>query len=75
MAEPEIKREAFLEYLKVHYPYLYDVEMEADRIITDSGFGDISIVLKIQNKRVTYGEVLGGARRQYVFSGPNKKFT
>jgi len=71
----KIKRDAFLEYLKHNYPYLYDVEMEAERIRDDSGFGDISIVLKIQDKEVTYGEVLGGARRQYKFAGPNKKYT
>ena len=71
----EIKHEAFLEYLKHNHPHLYDIEMQCERVRQESGFGDITINLKIQNKEVTYGEVVGKARRQYVFRGPNKKFT
>jgi len=58
--------EQFLEYMRNNHPYLYDVEMEVRRVLDRSGYGDVSIVLKIQHNQVEYGEILGSSRNKYV---------
>ncbi len=57
--------EAFLTFLKKHYPYLYEVEMEVRRIVDKSGFGDVSMVMKIQQNKVRYLEFINAAKIKF----------
>jgi hypothetical protein len=54
-----------LQFLKDHYPHLYDAQMQVDRICAVSGYGDVSMVLHISKGLVTNGEILGSAKRSY----------
>lgn len=48
----------FIDHIKLHYPYLYHIEMEKRRIVDKYGFGEISTNIKIQNNKTTYMEFL-----------------
>lgn len=61
-----------LEYLKQHYPHLYDVQMQVLRVIDDSGFGDVSVVLQVQHGVVERAEILGSAKKLYYRRKNNK---
>jgi hypothetical protein len=51
--------------IKKEMPHLYDVEMQVRRVVRDSGFGDVSMVLHVTNGIVDRGEVLGSTKRIY----------
>lgn len=53
-------------YLRQYKPYLYDVELQVQTIKRETGFGDISINLKLQSGKVTGGEILATTKRLYV---------
>jgi hypothetical protein len=53
-------------YLRQYKPYLYDVELQVQTIRRETGFGDISINLKLQSGKVTGGEILATTKRLYV---------
>lgn len=61
-----------LNYLRQKYPHLYDIQMQVLRVIDQSGYGDVSVVLTIQNGVVEKGEILGSARKLYYRRVDNK---
>ena len=61
-----MSNENFMEYLKKHKPYLYDLEMQINRLQRESGFGDISVVLNMTNNVVDRGEMIVSAKKIYV---------
>jgi len=63
---------ALLLILKEQMPHLYDVELQVRRIIRDSGFGDVSMVLHVTNGLVDRGEILGSSKRLYYRRVGNK---
>ena len=52
-------------YLKNHYPYLYDLEMEVRRIQSVTGFGEVSFVLHVAHGVADRGEFLGSSSKIY----------
>jgi hypothetical protein len=58
-------------YLKKNAPHLYDIEMQVRRVIAESGFGDVSLVLHITEGVVDRGEILGSAKRIYYMRRHN----
>ena len=54
-----MNNEVFMEFLKTHYPYLYDIEMEVRKIQDKTGYGDISASLTLRSNRVV-GYSIGG---------------
>lgn len=44
--------EAFLAFLKAHYPYLYDIEMKVRKIQDQTGFGEVSIAMTVSKNKV-----------------------
>jgi hypothetical protein len=58
-------------YLKQKAPHLYDVEMQVRRVVKESGFGDVSLVLHITDGVVDRGEILGSAKRIYYMRRHN----
>ena len=58
-------------YLKEAAPHLYDVETQVRRIIGQSGYGDVSMVLHITEGVVDRGEILGSAKRIYYIRRHN----
>ena len=42
----------FLVYLKNHYPHLYDIEMEVNKIADATGYGDLSLTCIVRNKKI-----------------------
>ena len=61
-----------LTYLKQHYPHLYDIQMQVLRIVDESGYGDVSVVLTVQNGVVERAEILGSAKKLYYRRVQNK---
>jgi hypothetical protein len=61
-----------LEYLRKHYPYLFDVEMQVRRVIDATGYGDVSVVLTIQHGVVERAEIMGAAKKLYYRRVENK---
>ena len=47
----------FLDYLKIAYPYLYDIEMRVRQIQGNTGFGDISTSLTIRYSKVEISDI------------------
>ncbi len=40
------------EYLKKHYPHLYDLQMEITKVVDESGFGEATITCTIRSGKV-----------------------
>lgn len=55
----------FMSYLQHNYPYLYDIEVEVQKTIDRTGFGDVSFVLRVLNGFVDKSELLGTATKIY----------
>ena len=47
-----MNNEAFMSFLKVHHPYLYDIEMKVRKVQDQTGFGDVSATLTIRYNKV-----------------------
>jgi hypothetical protein len=58
--------------LKERFPHLYDVETQVRRVIKETGFGDVSMVLHITGGLVDRGEILGSSKRIYYRRVGNK---
>ena len=63
--------EAFLAFIKSHYPYLYDIETEVRRIRDKTGFGEISALVKVTQNQVERIELLGTTQKIYKFRKNN----
>lgn len=54
-----------LDYLKKYKPYLYDLEMEVNRIQQATGWGDISFSCIVRSKKVFSSDVSGWVKNLY----------
>jgi hypothetical protein len=55
----------FIEYLKKHKPYLYDIELQVMRLRESTGYGDISVAISMTQSVVDRGEILTTVKRLY----------
>ena len=55
----------FLEELKKRYPHLYDFQMEIERVINTTGYGDVSVSCIIRYKKVFSSDVIGAVKSLY----------
>lgn len=60
-----MKQEELLKALRLTYPWLYDIQMEVERVKITSGYGEVSFVLKVLHRRVESADVLGSAKLRY----------
>jgi len=58
--------ENFLAYLKKNKPYLYDIEIQVNKLKESGGYGDISIAISMTKSVVDRGEIMMSIRRLYV---------
>jgi hypothetical protein len=56
----------FLIYCRQYKPYLYDVELQVQTIKKETGFGDISVNLRVNAGKVDKGEILATIKRLYI---------
>lgn len=62
----------FKEYLRQHKPYLYDIEMQVDKLKESGGYGEISVAISMSNEIVDRGEILMSIKRIYVQKKNNR---
>jgi len=55
----------FLQFLSKEYPYLYDVEIAVRKIQTDTGFGEVSLVLRVESNKVDKASLIVVETKMY----------
>lgn len=53
--------EQFLDHLKEKYPYLYKIEDEVKRVVSDTGFGNPSFSLRVVNGKVQFIDIISSS--------------
>jgi hypothetical protein len=64
-----MEKGVFLTHLKNHFPYLYDVNIEMDKIIKTTGYGEVKVRLNIKQKKLHFVEIVGSKVKKYMEKG------
>lgn len=68
----EMQNEVFLAYLKEYKPYLFDIEYMINKLMAGSGYGKVSVELRIADKKVEKSTILNSEEKLYVFRKNNR---